>query len=965
MGVQTSVDDPFSILTKDSQRIGAAMNFLSKGISIILLIPILLLLTACGEQQASTSSSSPTAAVLPSATAPSSAEVAAATVTAVPLQPSATAAVEASGTAPPVSSPTIVIPEPEETVPPTETPAAATQPPPADLEIEPMPRFAKYSPRPADVAPAMFHEPIAADMSNVLVPFALSLDQLARLGESGVVVSPGTEKEFFTVYEKARYANVPVFVTSDSLLHSYHLIFDKVLRTAEQQTFIPLLQELNAAMLAQADAQYQALQGSAWEDAARRAVAFIGVGSQLLDPEVTVPDHVQDLVQAEIDLIEAAAGIEKSPIFPGLEYGEDYTQYIPRGHYTRSEALEAYFKSMMWYGRMTFRLKTRDPEVGRSETRAALLLVHALRNASVGSRSAEEVWLDLYNPTAFLVGRSDDLTAFQYQGVIDQIYGADPSLETIADEGLLDTFIAAADNLPPPRILGLVISETEDVEEATKGFRFMGQRFVPDAYIFRELIWRNVGTRAEPRQLPMGLDVMAAMGSERAYTILENLGETAYANYPEQMSKMQQWVSGLSQDEWTETLYNGWLYTLQPLLELPGEGHPQFMQSSAWLDKQLNSALGSWAELKHDTILYAKQAYAELGGGGTNPPPPKEATGYVEPVPEFYARLSALANMTYEGLNSRDLLSERDANSLQRIITLSAAFQRMAEKELRGEPLDPGDLNLIRYYGGELEHLVMASGDIEDDDPFNQPIMDEEPQAAVIADVATAPEYVRDGVPDPTVLEEGIGRIDELYAVVPVVNEDGSVYLQVAKGGVFSYYEFPWPAADRLTDEKWRQMLDDGEAPGRPVWNETFFTNETEYADMQRAIYAFQTAIPFFFWGNPIMDWSPEISAIFQPELDALTAAGQYMGHRWNSADYRSFDLQSSDLAVVTVRETWDDTLYEMGEAGFPEWDDVVIGQRGPYALDATYTLERGEDGWQVTRLVLEGEPPTWEEPQG
>ena len=58
------------------------MNFLSKGISIILLIPILLLLTACAEQQASTSSSSPTAEVLSSATAPSSAEVAAATVTA-------------------------------------------------------------------------------------------------------------------------------------------------------------------------------------------------------------------------------------------------------------------------------------------------------------------------------------------------------------------------------------------------------------------------------------------------------------------------------------------------------------------------------------------------------------------------------------------------------------------------------------------------------------------------------------------------------------------------------------------------------------------------------------------------------------------------------------------------------------------------------------------------------------------
>jgi hypothetical protein len=45
--------------------------------------------------------------------------------------------------------------------------------------------------------------------------------------------------------------------------------------------------------------------------------------------------------------------------------------------------------------------------------------------------------------------------------------------------------------------------------------------------------------------------------------------------------------------------------------------------------------LGSWAELKHDTILYAKQVYAELGGGGTARPSPKLAQGYVEPVPAF------------------------------------------------------------------------------------------------------------------------------------------------------------------------------------------------------------------------------------------------------------------------------------------------------------------------------------------
>ena len=79
------------------------------------------------------------------------------------------------------------------------------------------------------------------------------------------------------------------------------------------------------------------------------------------------------------------------------------------------------------------------------------------------------------------------------------------------------------------------------------------------------------------------------------------------------------------------------------------------MQTEAWTRKDLQTALGSWTELKHDTILYAKQVMAEMGGGGGNEQPPH---GNVEPNPEAYARLLALAQMTYDGLDSRSLLSD-------------------------------------------------------------------------------------------------------------------------------------------------------------------------------------------------------------------------------------------------------------------------------------------------------------------
>ena len=862
-----------------------------------------------------------------------------------------------SPTAPPVLTPTIVIP----TVEPAEV--ATPLPPAPEVALPSKLTFATFRETAVNTTPAIFHDPIQPNLSNVIVPFVLSEEQVNRLAQDGFVVSPGVEKEFFTVYEQARYANVPTFVTSDSLLHVYHLLFGKVLRTAERDSFIPMLRELNEAMLAQTDAQYQALQGTEWEDAARRTVAFIGVGSQLLDPTVTVPAYAQDLVEAELAQIEDAAGIMPSPLFPGLENGEDYTQYIPRGHYTISDDLTAYFKSMMWYGRMTFRLKTNNLDVGRAETRAALLLVHALRTAQVNDQPALQTWLDLYNPTVFFVGRSDDLTAFQYLEVIDDIYGPAPELGTIADESQLDTFIAAANELPPPQILGIVISVGDDVEETTKGFRFMGQRFVPDAYIFRQLIYRNVGTPDEPRMLPKGLDIMAAMGSDRAYVLLDEMGETSYANYPEQMEKMQIWVDGLTTEEWTETLYTTWLYTFGPLLAVPGSGYPQFMQSEAWLDKQLNTSLGSWAELKHDTILYAKQVYAELGGGG-GAPQPLPARGYVEPVPEFYARLEALTTMTLEGLQERELLGEQDLNSLMRLQSLAAALQVMAEKELRGEPLTEEEHHLIRFYGGELEHLTMAAADREDEDPAAQPVMDEEPQAAVIADVATAPDPDGDGIANPVVLEEAVGRINEIYVVVPLINEDGTIQLQVAKGGVFSYYEFTWPAEDRLTDEKWRLMLDEGTAPPPPEWTGSFFTPETEYAAFQQTIYSFQRSVSEAYWYlEPTYFYavSDTVRDQFASEFDTLREANQYMGRQWHSASYRSFDIQSEERVVVTVRETWEDTLYSFQDSP-GEWNGTLIAARGPYTLDVTYTLERVDEQGRVTNVVYNNQPPTWEE---
>ncbi|RLC57057.1 MAG: hypothetical protein DRI80_15465, partial [Chloroflexota bacterium] len=439
------------------------------------------------------------------------------------------------------------------------------------------------------------------------------------------------------------------------------------------------------------------------------------------------------------------------------------------------------------------------------ETRMALLITYILRHTDVNGISAADVWARVYDPTVFIVGKADDLGFHEYGALWDTIFGPDAPVTAIADEAKFATFVEAARQLPPPQINSMWVYIWEDKEQVTQGFRFMGQRFVLDAYIFDELTWREVGTFDNPRWLPKGLDVMAALDSEEAYAILDQMGETAYAHYPEQMAKLRDEIGALQLDSWTQNLYWAWLYALQPLLEPKGVQYPAFMQTQAWTRKDLHTALGSWTELKHDTILYAKQSMAEMGGG----PPPEPPHGWVEPNPEAYARLLALTRMTHDGLQSRGLLTENTDANLARLDNLLTFLLDVSQRELAGQPLTREDYERIKFYGGELEAMTLAAADQEGE---GQPFFEEQEQAALVADVATDP--------NGRVLEEAIGRIFEIYAVVP----DGAGGLHIAKGGVFSYYEFPWPMEDRLTDEKWRDMLAAGQAPDRPEWTASFIS---------------------------------------------------------------------------------------------------------------------------------------------
>ncbi|MCD6351663.1 MAG: DUF3160 domain-containing protein, partial [Armatimonadetes bacterium] len=269
--------------------------------------------------------------------------------------------------------------------------------------------------------------------------------------------------------------------------------------------------------------------------------------------------------------------------------------------------------------------------------------------------------------------------------------------------------------------------------------------------------------------------------------------------------KVTRYFEQLEEGKWRSNLYWGWLYSLQPLLQPRGEGYPTFMQSEQWLDKELSTSLASWAELRHDTVLYAKQSGAEAGGEAE-----MIGRGYVEPYPEVFARLAWLTWRSRQVLEQLDMLPESLADAYKRFEDVLLFLKGVAEKELTNTPRTADEYRRIQYFGGELERLtlrVVEGGEQATNWYQIKSVADR--NMACIADVHTFRGMV---------LEAGVGPAYRIYVVVP--HPEGG--LQIARGGCFSYWEFHWPAADRLTDEKWQELLRSGQAPPQPEWTGSF-----------------------------------------------------------------------------------------------------------------------------------------------
>lgn len=662
---------------------------------------------------------------------------------------------------------------------------------------------------------------IEGDLSNVenISHFGnFTEEQKAALVNNGFVITKTglsefewegkTNKEFrfdqiHQIYDENDYKGIPSFVTTDSVTHAFHIFYDNFLRSVEKNHLYPKAQELTKGLYKSNLEIYKELTNENIKEAQGKNLSYLVVAGRLLGLDFEdIPKELDEIVNGEMENV--TNKIPATSFITGKNV--DYSQLTTRGHYTRGEELERYFQATMYYGQVGFFSLDDMGEIDKEALVQSLLLTHSLYK----DQALFKLWADMVDPVDFLVETADDLSIREYAKILYGVYGRDFDINNLDSEKELTVVASLIKKEPAPKIAGFL----------GQSFRLIPQRAVMDNVLMQNVV-DVINLEPSKRPIYSGLDLLAAFGNEKAKEIQYADDYNSYWDeYKERTEKNIKIVYGLNEKDWQKNLYRGWLWMLESYKNTFGKGYPKFMRNEAWQKKDLVSALGSYAELKHDTVLYGKAVMAEAGGGGFTEYP----KSYVEPNVELYNRLNWLLNYAKVNLEAREMLSSDEASKLENFANLVSRLIDLSKKELENIPFTEDENIFLYYFGGELEAIMLdfleedengysISGWYEIENPVDR-------RMPVVVDLMRVVENVC-GLPEGKIAQIATGKPQEIYVIYP---HQGKLYM--GRGGVFSYYEFL--SDERMTDEKWQETLLNKEEPEIPKWYQDIIHGEKE-----------------------------------------------------------------------------------------------------------------------------------------
>lgn len=691
--------------------------------------------------------------------------------------------------------------------------------------------------------------------------WALSGAEVSQLAQDHIVVTDEAFKQVFEAYQPSIYC---YFVTSDSLLNGYHVLYEESVLRLEQANASKMPDVLRGVLdrLDAVSAEAAQQEPELLAAAKQRATLVFGIALKLLDDDFSVNDvDAMAIIDEEVARIVAAQGTMKpawlgppEPDFVAL----DYSRYRVRGFYTRTDSLTRYFRAVAWLQSIPFRLSHDD------ELLSILILGRCL--ASDGSEADDArcaLLRTFFRTYTEFLGVGDDW---------DLVLAADATADGLdfdLDAKRAELIAQAADG---PQINDQLRFAPDDPNAvAEPNFRIISAYRLPEAVLFQ----RTTDIRKfRGRAFPSGLEVCIALGSTFARDKLEDAQK---ASVLATIDENQELFDGGT------SLYFDYLRMIQTLLDAPEPNAPDFMLGEPWQAKSCGTALAGWAQLRHTWMLQAKLNVMSLGGRRGSP------VGFVEPEPEFFRCMADLAARTRGLLTAADAFGSnyfsliealRDTADLldqcatreeyQRVLwqlpeeetdwllsvatlldmlssddiaeeawtrTMAEQLRQMADDLSKGI-MDPTLAGMAWVYDMEVESLwlsletmslhlesmarkQLAGLDLDtEDDEF---LKSYRSQLAAIMGYAGnySAEHPKDDAPriadiysNPEVgsnLHVGVGRARAIYVLYPWQGQN-----LLCRGAVMPYCEFV--DSGRLTDDEWKARLDSDVRPDVPAW---------------------------------------------------------------------------------------------------------------------------------------------------
>ena len=720
-------------------------------------------------------------------------------------------------------------------------------------------------------------------VSTILPGFRLSDKELAIFRTNGFVVSERlAQSSFGEVYYDIFERDLPVFVTTDSILHAWYRSFSAILEVVEEGSLRNRLRNLLRAMLnslgqvvgergygAPSHVLSESTEDSAYLlGVAVRLCSLPGEAIPEVWPVVADPydpegelqhrirrDRVARRIAETLDLIQAAKP-SSYQFFKARQTGEmvDFSQFIPRGHYAKFPALQRYFQAMMWLGRVDLRVAGNSNDASNRQLGAAIVLNDLLERS--GRR---ETWDGLDTFIRNFFGPADSMDFRQ----LDALLKAEglTNLVELASWDRIERLRQKIDDgtLGAQAVLGHgpVAGAGDDQMRWPRSFTFLGQRFSVDNWALGQTVMdRIVEPGSNPNRLvrrrrPYALDVaFAALANNQVVLeLVANMtrsdGEPFRDGFPYQrnLAAARMTLDARPAGAWTSTLYDRWLHALRSLSDpTTSPEYPEAMRTKAWAMKTVNTQLASWTQLRNSSVLYVKPSV-------TPEILCEYPAGFVEPVPVFFQEMGALASMTAELLDtlllSRQFTLERGEMTLPNPSDFFREFSRtcgvlesIARKELDRKPLLESETNFLKdtiehsmdTYTGQKKYTgwytrLFFWGSNENGTPSGTEWIPGKPLPIghdCAFEALSVTDVHTDGPSAPDSDPGGVLHEGIGRVNVLMIAVDNGLDRMVFAGPVFTHHEFTEPIGVRLTDDDWRKRVKSATPPKPPPWTRHF-----------------------------------------------------------------------------------------------------------------------------------------------